>query len=258
MGIDAACAQALFESLPYGHGKTSVLMLGRQSFVIRPKYFSILNTVLEDQGYDFCIEDTVQKDGYCETLFHKLGFETIESLDVNDYENATHITDLGEALPKDVAKSLKARFDFVFDGGTTEHIFNVGTCFNNVNHILGPNGAFLSVVPLNGWAEHGFFQFGPEIVYGFWQNAFGYSVSKCMAVSFSKPWKRVELKDHTSLSNRPRLGQGTLPDGRCYLVYLVEKKSLVEGVTNTMQSFYEKTWTKVKDRKPRKKDDLAA
>lgn len=249
MGIDAACAQSIIEAMPNGHGRKSVLMLGRQNFGVRPKYFPALNTVLEAQGYDFAMEDVLQADGYSETLFEYLGFERVESLDVSDYEDATHIADLGAELSRDVEDALGGRFDFVFDGGTTEHIFDVAGCFRNVDKILSQSGVFLSVVPLNGWAEHGFFQFGPEVVYGVWQNTYGYNVTSCKAVSLAKPWKRIDLKDHTSLGKRPPLGQGTLPDGRCYMIYGVEKGVTVAATASPMQSFYEKTWEKVKGRK---------
>src|SRR5437763_3852117 len=53
-------------------------------------------------------------------LFRALGFTSVESLDASDYEGADIVWDLNKAVPD----SLKAKYDVVFDGGTSEHVFN--------------------------------------------------------------------------------------------------------------------------------------
>ena len=49
-------------------------------------------------------------------FFSALGFSSVESLDISDYQGSTHIADLNRPVPE----SLHGRYDVVFDGGTIE------------------------------------------------------------------------------------------------------------------------------------------
>lgn len=244
MGIDYTVAEPLIRLSPAEHGRKSVLSLGRLNVNLRQRQYRSIDALLKEHGHGFGIESALQEDGFSEKLFGSLGYNKVESLDVNDYENATHIADLG----RDMGNKLRGKFDLIVDGGTTEHVFDIATCFRNVDRMLSKNGVFLSIVPLNDWAEHGFFQFGPEVVYGYWQNTMNYTVLHCEAVSLRKPWKKKPLPDHTGLRKRVALAHGNLPEGRCVLAYSVQKGKSPKDQVSPMQSFYEKTWTRVKAR----------
>ena len=56
------------------------------------------------------------------TLFQALRFDSVTSIDYSAYEGSSVILDLNAAETPD---ALHAQFDFVFDGGTMEHIFHV-------------------------------------------------------------------------------------------------------------------------------------
>lgn len=53
-------------------------------------------------------------------------------------------------------------YDFIFDGGTTEHLFNVAQVYDNIIDLLSPGGLLLTVVPNNNFSGHGIYQFSPE------------------------------------------------------------------------------------------------
>uniref|UniRef100_A0A6C0K7R4 Methyltransferase n=1 Tax=viral metagenome TaxID=1070528 RepID=A0A6C0K7R4_9ZZZZ len=57
--------------------------------------------------------------GWSEPLFRDLGYEIVESLDNSAYEGATRIHNMNREIPAPVA-----RYDYIYDGGTIEHIFN--------------------------------------------------------------------------------------------------------------------------------------
>ena len=76
-------------------------------------------------------------------LFKKLGFEEVKSLDHDSYEGADFIHDLNTPIPD----SLKGRFDFIYDGGTVEHIFDTPQCLRNIYDLLKPGGVIMHCSP---------------------------------------------------------------------------------------------------------------
>ena len=55
-------------------------------------------------------------------FFKLCGAETIKSLDVSGYQNADILFDLNDDI---LPKNLQETADFIFDGSTIEHIFNI-------------------------------------------------------------------------------------------------------------------------------------
>ncbi len=87
------------------------------------------------------------------------------SLDVSQDEGTDYIwnlkEDISEAGKANSLSELKSSFDFIFEGGTLEHVSNTGTYLNNVFFLLKPQGIYCLSVPASGYFEHGFFQFSP-------------------------------------------------------------------------------------------------
>jgi len=93
--------------------------------------------------------------------FLRMGFSSVDSIDVSAYENCTHIVDLNsEHLPP----ILKGRFDLIYDGGTLEHVFDVRMSFRNIFEMLCEGGVAIHFLPMNGWVDHGFYQFSPTLL----------------------------------------------------------------------------------------------
>ena len=94
-----------------------------------------------------------------------LGAKDILSLDISDEEGADHIWNMNEDLSADNQDSslvpLKSSFDFIFEGGTMEHVSNTGAYLKNVFFLLKPKGIYCLNIPSSGFFEHGFFQFSP-------------------------------------------------------------------------------------------------
>ncbi|UUM28471.1 hypothetical protein NQU59_05020 [Acinetobacter colistiniresistens] len=143
MGIDSQN----FNFLKYV--QKNKVTFGRTITLGRLALFNIEDTIFER----YAIED--QK--YAEQLLEKLfGASSIESIDNSGYENSTYIFDMNKDLI-----DFK-NYDTVIDFGCTEHIYNIGNCFNNIRKLCDVGGVILHAVPSNGCCGHGFYQFSPE------------------------------------------------------------------------------------------------
>ena len=89
---------------------------------------------------------------------------TLKIIDISGEEGADYIFDLN--FPVDDQDILGA-FDFVFDFGTAEHVFDTKAFLNNVFKLLVKDGIYLFSLPSNGWIDHGFIQYSPTFFYDF-------------------------------------------------------------------------------------------
>ncbi len=215
------------------------LMLGRQGFRIQGKFRKHYEATIARYGLEGRRFDYLQEDGFSETLMKKLGFGDIETMDFSDYEGATVLHDLNR-LP---AKSLEKKFDFIFDGGTIEHVFNVPNALESVLRMLRPGGRLVSANGLNGWYGHGMYQFNPELVWTFWKRACNCNVIDCRALPIEPEdaFGPVEFRDPALTGVRLKL-KNKIGPGRTYLYYEVEKTEDSHLPDFALQSDYETRW----------------
>jgi hypothetical protein len=57
---------------------------------------------------------------------------------------------------------ISKKYNFIFDGGCSEHIFNLPQVYQNFIDLLEVGGIFVGIVPNNNMSGHGFYQFSPE------------------------------------------------------------------------------------------------
>lgn len=95
-----------------------------------------------------------------ETILGHLGFDTVHSLDVSDFEDCTHLHDLN--LP-DPPAELVGQYDVVLTGGSLEHVFDVGNGIRTTLAMIKPYGLLIHMGPMNNWVDHGFYQFSPTL-----------------------------------------------------------------------------------------------
>jgi hypothetical protein len=104
------------------------------------------------------------------TLFKMLGFKDIHSIDYFPDENPTFTLDLNKPIPSE----LNEKYDLVFDGGTTEHCFNVPQVMRNAVNLLksedkdGTAGMIIHYLPMNKSIDHGFYQFSPTLFFDYY------------------------------------------------------------------------------------------
>ena len=127
------------------------------------------------------------------TFFEMLGFSNIDELDFNNYEDANLIYDLNEII------KVEKKYDFIFDGGTIEHIFDIKNSMTNIVNFLKIGGNVMHSFPLNGWINHGYYNFSPCMFNEFYkQNGFdNFKFYTIESYKFAKP----ELQKYTKVEN---------------------------------------------------------
>ncbi|MDP4034432.1 MAG: hypothetical protein Q8P60_16575 [Pseudorhodobacter sp.] len=179
------------------------IILGRQKLHLNGRKLERFASGARAHGFDFQAADLVQPDGFTETLFARLGYPPMEAMDFTDKEGAAHIHDLNKPVPA----KLKARFDIVIDGGTTEHIFYIGQAIDNCFAMLKPGGLMLSFVSCDGWFGHGFFQTGPDVPWRYWHHARGCEMLEVSLVPRKSAHQIIPVEDPTG---QPRGGERAL------------------------------------------------
>lgn len=173
--------------------------------------------------------DSVTADGrriHQHTLFRLLGFTTIDSIDVFPDEQPTFQFDLNERIPA----HMHGRYDLVYDGGTTEHCFNVPQVLENVLLLLGEGGMIIHHSPSNNWYNHGFYQLSPTL-YQDYYGANGCHSIRCIA--HMKSADRELLMPFTA-SLPPVLGT----TDQVYTFFSAVKGNHPPTITMPIQGFY--------------------
>lgn len=235
MGIDIAIAKNLLElsKTIKPHGR--VLTLGRQQLHLSPSELDALEKQATEQGLAFPRAQLVAADLYSEPFFKMLGFEEVFSIDASSYENCDYVHSLDQPVPTE----LRDSFDFIYDGGTTEHIFDLPVVYKNVFDMLRSDAVFYSVTPANDFFGHGFFQFGPELPWSLWREACGFDVLHCIALPKDVSVPSLTIPDPKVLGHRTKFD---LARGKTFLSYAVRKSGNSVWQKNPQQSDYVRTW----------------
>jgi hypothetical protein len=166
-------------------------------------------------------------------LYRSWGFAECVNLDISDYEGADISFDLNsEYLPE----RLTGKFGAVLNGGTMEHVFHVPNCLTNMTRMLAPIGYVIHITPLHNWVDHGFYQFGPTLLFDYYDAA-GFEILESAACFFhpgATEWSVLPAPLGTFGTG----GCGAL-DGRAALhVFLAKRNGHVIEKPIPIQSLY--------------------
>lgn len=168
MGVEVGAVRLLCLAAKHGVDFSRTLLLGRQSLHVNRADLSRAMTAC-----GFAYREAIhQADGYADTFFRELGADSLNSMDASDYEGADIVHDLN--VP--VGEELRERFSVVFDGGTTEHVFNFPIAIANCMQMVEVGGHFIGVTVCNNFAGHGFYQFSPELFFRLFNEANGFAL----------------------------------------------------------------------------------
>ena len=95
-------------------------------------------------------------------FWERIGVGKYACIDSNGVHGATPF-DLNYNLIKKY--QFIDKFDLVTNFGTTEHVFNQLSCFENIHNLCNTNGLILLSLPLQGWMDHGFYNYHPNFFY---------------------------------------------------------------------------------------------
>jgi SAM-dependent methyltransferase len=171
-------------------------------------------------------------------LFRMMGFSGVESIDNDDYENATHILDLNQ---NSMPPQILGQFDVVLDGGTLEHVFHVPNALRNALSLLKPGGRIIFLSPSTNHVDHGFYMFSPTLFMDYLLTN-GFSIQTFYFIRYSlnsrKRW-RAYAYERDSFRH---FSIGSL-DSRPYMNFVVATK--IPGATIDkipQQTFYLDQW----------------
>jgi SAM-dependent methyltransferase len=231
MGISINIAIQLARIAPLLKDCQNGIMLGRQKMHFRPASWTPrLIAELGKLGIEAGKDDLFQKDGFCETYLKTIGWPRLESLDFSAIEGAEYVHDLSRPVGKD----LKNRFDLIYDGGTTEHVFDIAQSFRNVDAMLREGGIFVSCVGTDGWFGHGFYQVGPDIPWRYWVASLGYKMLGCWTFPRKMAEAPREIPDPT-LTSRGAEHRYAEPQ---FIFYVVQKQPRKGRPKPVIQSHY--------------------
>jgi len=215
MGIDLTSFEALLLSLKYVESKKHALTLGRQGIHIWPNIVEYLlkkyNVFKENMYYEW---------GYSEILLKDLGFEDVDSIDYSSYENASIIHNMNKPI---LFESKK--YDFIYDGGTIEHIFNTPQVCENIINLLEIGGIFCSVTCNNNLSGHGIYQFSPEFFLSAFSKDYGMEIKEIYLAQVNSEiheWINVNnLKDQQNCRNMSKFDSNK----EVYIITIAKKIS---------------------------------
>lgn len=187
MGINLCEATAIF-SLKRSQAVTDdIVCLGRPELFLSQRQAASLGRSF-GHGWSDSQLNEISADRHAESLLKAIGFTTIRSLDASSYEGAALIHDLNKPLPDELAGIT----DFVYDGGTIEHVFDVATALSNATRLLRVGGTLLISIAANNQCGHGFYQFSPELFYRYLE-ANGFTNVDVYLVGLLSPnrWRRA-------------------------------------------------------------------
>jgi len=161
----------------------------------------------------------------------------VDEIDASPFEGASIIHDMNYPIPGEYHQ----QYDFLYDGGTTEHIFDIKQCFANINDLVKPGGCVAISVPANNWLGHGFYQFSPELYYRYFSLMNGFFQTAVFLCENEYPTPRFwHVKDPAILKKRIEI----INSNRLFLLCIALKGSHVAEPSIPQQSDYEHIWGK--------------
>lgn len=183
-------------------------------------------------------------------LFLSMGFDSLDSLDCSDYEKCTVMHDLNT----DVPAKLYNKYDLIFDGGSSEHIFNLPKVLENYHKMLKVGGRIIHALPSSNHVDHGFYMFSPGLFWDYY-SANNWEIKDSLFYRHSKkqdkePW---DIYSYTP-GCLDLFSYGGLNKGLYGVFFVVKKTNKSTYNAPVQQLHFLKTWknepnTKTKESK---------
>jgi SAM-dependent methyltransferase len=177
MSISLGLVRLLAEEVLPSVNHDSMVSLARQQLVVNvPNFVNYMAQI----GHPATPDEVAYTS---KNLFTDLGFKRYEDIDFNDDEGVTIVHDMN--LP---IGNTQGQFDFVFECGTMEHIFDIRQVFENVINLCKVGGTVFHCSPLT-WINHGFYNFSMTLFFDVYRNN-GFEDFKFWIVKFPKNWSQ--------------------------------------------------------------------
>ncbi len=174
--------------------------IGRQNLHISMPH---VRQILNGYGLPHALKDrdVLADPEFAEPIFKLLGAQTVDSLDASEYEHATIIADLNKPVPQQHHNS----YDVVYDGGSSEHVFNVEQVLKNLMSLPKVGGSLIIHTMANNCFGHGLYQFSPELFFRVFAPENGYRV-ECVVIHADFPYAQwYDVPDPADVGSRIEL-----------------------------------------------------
>ena len=196
LGINFDEAKAILSLKRAGQTGTEILCLGRPESFLDIKHLRVLSRAF-GLALSAAEMEAFAGERFAEPFLARCGFASIRSLDASGYEGAEIVHDLNQPLPD----ALHGCTGFLYDGGTSEHVFDVAQTLRNMTLLLRNGGTLLISSPANGQCGHGFYQFSPELYYRYF-SANGFADTAVYLVAMLAPSRWFRAIDPNALRRR--------------------------------------------------------
>lgn len=144
-----------------------VLTLGPQTL---PLTVSEVDQIIEDNNINiktgtsnkFPVPNN-EDQATAEYFFKKLGANKVDAIDVTLEAGANIEHNLNEVINEDKIK----KYDFIFDGGTFDHLINLENAFKNLSNLLKPRGRVIMWNATSNYIGAAYIMFGPDLFYDY-------------------------------------------------------------------------------------------
>ena len=244
MGIDKTALELILLSQNYvkrnGDDEANILTLGRQQIHISK---NDINHLLCKYNFTSLVNKYNVYD-YSENLFTNL-FEQkwkyifVDSMDNSDYEGASIIHNLNNPF------NSSKKYQYIYDGGTIEHIFNIPQVIENIIDMLDINGLFVSITCNNNFSGHGIYQFSPEFFLSSLNEKYGMKIEAIYLGKVHTPFEEwIDVNDYKGGRNCTKFDDSE----PVYILTIARKISNIREnlITNSPHQYsYEKIdWNK--------------
>lgn len=234
MGVNKIVSKLLVQEASERPFHGALLQLGKQDVRIAR---STLENSLKKHGFDFSGSSQGNEWMTDNEYFQRLGFSEVYSLDFSDFEGADFAFDMNR---RDVPNELKGKFDFIFDGGTMEHVFSVPNFFNNIFDMLKVGGTVIHFSPVFNHVDHGFYFFSPTLFKDFYA-ANGFEIDKIFLIRQGY-WRSIYSSYLENALNHEHI-RGPIGFQEGMYLFCVSKKTLAStGDVYPSQGHYLKEW----------------
>lgn len=154
---------------------------------------------------------------HARTFFEMMGIKEYNDIDKFEDDAPCILHDLNAPIHSE----LEGRFNFIVDGGTMEHIFDVRQVMENIVRMCRESGWVVHLTPSSNYVDHGFYSFSPCFFYDFYQ-ANGFSEFICYILQVN-PENLCEPSPYFEYSYNMDM-RGLLDPNRQILVFFAAKK----------------------------------
>jgi hypothetical protein len=238
MGLTLQSANFLLGEKKRGVEFNNILTLGHQGVYMNQGEY---NKIIRSLGLE--IESVTN---YADAFFKGIGVRQLDIMDASEYEGATMVHDLNEALPDDNFK----RYDCVIDGGTLEHVFNFPQAIKTCMELVKEGGHLILFTPWHNYAGHGFYEFSPELFFRILSAENGYCVER-MLINQKGKW--FSILDPKRINSRVEIKGNELT-----LLYISAKRVEIKKILSQwpQQSDYSIAWLSSEKLFPNQKTNI--